>query len=71
VQAAFEYSVQITAPEKHSGIRASSVMLFVYDRRLDEARKLLRTLEGRHMLSDFHIRAMRGALEGAERGEAA
>jgi hypothetical protein len=67
---AFEHSLRITGPEKHSGIHAASVMLWVHDRRLEEARKLLGTLETRHAINDFHVRAVTGALERAERGEA-
>lgn len=70
VREAFEYSLRITSPEKHSGIHASNVMLWVHDGRLEEARALLRSLEDRRAISAFHLQGVTEALERVERGEA-
>jgi hypothetical protein len=65
VREAFEHSLQITRPEKHSGIYAASAMLLVYDGAIAEATERLQLLESQRRLSEYHADAVRGAIDRA------
>ena len=70
VEQAFQHSLQITRPEKHSGVRAARAMLLVYDGDLAGARDMLRLLESNDKLSKFDASAVLGAIEEAEASSA-
>lgn len=62
IKDAFEYWLAATTTEKHSGIRASRVMLSIYDGDCERAASMLRSLVREKLLDDFHVKTLEIAL---------
>lgn len=62
IELAFAHSLSIAESSKHSGIRASHVMLHIYDGDLDLARNTLAEYERAGEIDPYHARVLRSEL---------
>jgi hypothetical protein len=71
IERAYEHSLAITDPSKHGGIRASRVMLHIYDHDVEAANHLLERFERRREIDEARARALRSELHRADAATAA
>jgi hypothetical protein len=63
IEQAFDYWLNTTPPEKHSGLRAAKVLLAHCDGDAERASSMRRSLDNRDLLSEFHRTTLKAVMD--------